>query len=61
MLFARLISEYIAISQSLLEFQCTGKKFLSKTLGYKLRPLIGLKFHLTLALICVKIARLIAK
>ena len=41
------------------EFQFTEKHFLSNTLGYKPRPPIGLKFHWTLALICVTIARLI--
>ena len=45
----------------LIEFQRTENKFLSKTLDYKPRPPLGFKAHWTLALICVKIAWLIAK
>ena len=58
---AAICSAYKWMHPHLAEFQCNEKGFFSKTLGCKLRPLLGLKFHWTLALICVKIARLIAK
>ena len=59
--FAAVCSAYKWTRPHLIEFQCTENKFLSKTLDYKLRPPLGFKSHWTLALICVKIAWLIAK
>ena len=57
--FTAICLAYKWIHLHLEEFQFTEKHFLSKTLGYKPGPHIGLKFHWTLAFICVKIARLI--
>ena len=49
-------SAYKWIHPHLVEFQYNGNFFLSETLGFKLWPPLGLKFHWTLALIWVKIA-----
>ena len=59
--YAAICLAYKWMHPHLVEFQCNEKGFFSKTLGCKLRPPLGHKFHWTLALICVKIARLIAK
>ena len=48
-------SAYKWIHPHLVEFEYNGKIFLSKTLGFKPRPPLELKFHWTLALIWVKL------